>query len=95
MRNSKDEVFNKLIECEKEIQSLKTKVELVVKENAFLKELVHHLASRPAPYPPAMPLVAPHTTTIKQGCMICGVGADGKPYGYVCPRSDCPTRITC
>lgn len=26
------------------------------------------------------------------GCPVCGVGADGKPMGYVCPRNDCPTK---
>jgi hypothetical protein len=26
---------------------------------------------------------------------VCGMGADGKAYGYVCNRSDCPTRVTC
>ena len=31
----------------------------------------------------------------KCGCLVCGIGADGKAYGYVCPRSDCPTRVTC
>ena len=31
----------------------------------------------------------------KRGCRVCGIGADGKAYGYVCSRSDCPTRVTC
>ena len=31
----------------------------------------------------------------KCGCLVCGIGADGKAYGYVCSRSDCPTRVTC
>ena len=30
-----------------------------------------------------------------RGCPVCGMGADGKAYGYVCNRSDCPTRVTC
>lgn len=29
------------------------------------------------------------------GCRVCGIGADGKAMGYVCNRSDCPTRVTC
>lgn len=49
----KEDIIAKLVECEKEIQLMKDKVELVVKENTFLRELVHHLASRPAPYSPA------------------------------------------
>lgn len=32
---------------------------------------------------------------INKGCSVCGIGADGKPYGYVCTRNDCPTRVTC
>jgi hypothetical protein len=28
------------------------------------------------------------------GCRVCGIGGDGVAYGYVCNRSDCPTRIT-
>jgi len=31
----------------------------------------------------------------KRGCRVCGIGADGKAYGYVCSRSDCPIRVTC
>ena len=38
------------------------------------------------------PTIQPKVT---MGCPICGIGADGKAYGYVCNRSDCPTRITC
>jgi hypothetical protein len=30
-----------------------------------------------------------------RGCQVCGIGADGKAYGYVCNRDDCPTRVTC
>jgi hypothetical protein len=30
-----------------------------------------------------------------RGCKVCGIGSDGKPMGYVCSRTDCPTRITC
>jgi hypothetical protein len=26
-----------------------------------------------------------------RGCRVCGLGADGRVMGYVCPRSDCPT----
>lgn len=29
------------------------------------------------------------------GCKICGIGSDGKAYGYVCIREDCPTRVSC
>lgn len=30
----------------------------------------------------------------KFGCPECGMGADGKPTGYVCYNPKCPTRIT-
>jgi hypothetical protein len=30
-----------------------------------------------------------------RGCQVCGMGADGKAYGYVCNRSDCPMKVTC
>lgn len=29
------------------------------------------------------------------GCQVCGIGANNIAMGYVCYRSDCPTRITC
>lgn len=29
------------------------------------------------------------------GCRVCGIGGDGKAYGYVCYRGDCPTKVTC
>jgi len=28
-------------------------------------------------------------------CPLCGVGDGGKAMGYVCPRGDCPTKVTC
>jgi hypothetical protein len=30
-----------------------------------------------------------------RGCQVCGIGAQGETRGYVCPRSDCPTKINC
>jgi hypothetical protein len=29
-----------------------------------------------------------------RGCPVCGLGADGKPMSYVCPRAACPNRVT-
>jgi hypothetical protein len=43
----------------------------------------------PAPY---MPQAVP---PFPRGCPVCGIGANGEVMGYVCPRMDCPTRITC
>ena len=44
----------------------------------------------PAPMPPFPPV-----SQWKRGCAVCGIGAGGHAYGYACPRSDCPTRVTC
>lgn len=33
--------------------------------------------------------------SVNRGCRVCGIGSKGEPLGYVCPRTDCPTRITC
>lgn len=44
----------------------------------------------PTPMPPFPPV-----SLWKRGCAVCGIGAGGHAYGYVCPRSDCPTRVTC
>ena len=48
------------------------------------------------------PMVSPNTTfpfrpeySLSQGCPKCGIGADGKPMGYVCNRTDCPTGVSC
>lgn len=30
-----------------------------------------------------------------RGCQVCGIGRVGNAYGYVCPRGDCPMRVTC
>lgn len=47
------------------------------------------------PQEPAIPWGKAIGVEQKRGCRVCGIGADGKAYGYVCPRSDCPTRVTC
>lgn len=36
-----------------------------------------------------------HTQPIGQGCSVCGLGSEGKAWGYVCNNSGCPTRVTC
>lgn len=28
-----------------------------------------------------------------RGCRVCGLGAEGRVVGYVCPRGDCPTQV--
>jgi hypothetical protein len=39
--------------------------------------------------------VAEPTFFVRTGCRVCGVGDGGKAMGYVCPRSDCPMKVTC
>lgn len=29
------------------------------------------------------------------GCGVCGLGSNGEVTGYVCQRTNCPTRVTC
>lgn len=31
----------------------------------------------------------------ERGCRVCGIGANGTVFGYVCQRTDCPVGITC
>lgn len=35
-----------------------------------------------------------HTDPFSSGCGVCGIGRNGTAYGYVCNRSDCPTKTT-
>ena len=35
----------------------------------------------------------PWGKAIGAGCRVCGLGADGRAMGYVCPRGDCPTQV--
>ena len=55
-----------------------------------LRDALAEPVQEPAPMPPFPPV-----SQWKRGCAVCGLGADGKAYGYACPRSDCPTRVTC
>jgi hypothetical protein len=72
---------------------LRTERDMLRKENEYLKSLVDHLAARPLPNPNWTPNVITKPNTM--GCSTCGLGADGKATGYVCYRTDCPTRVTC
>jgi hypothetical protein len=65
----KDDIIKQLQMCEESIQLAKERLDTLEKENAVLRELVHHLASRPAPYiqPPQNPPIwhqgAPYKVT--------------------------------
>lgn len=43
-------------------------------------------------FPQTIP-VTPHSIPWNS-CSVCGMKFEG-PMGYVCPRSDCPTAVTC
>jgi hypothetical protein len=50
-------IITALEKLEKEMAELKLRIkelELIEKENVYLRELVHHLASRPTPYQPVI-----------------------------------------
>lgn len=43
--------------------------------------------------PPSHPLAGEHGFVIDKPLPTgCGIGSDGKPMGYACPRNDCPTK---
>ena len=51
-------IITALEKLEKEMVEIKLRLaelERLEKENVYLRELVNHLASRPAPYPPYQP----------------------------------------
>jgi hypothetical protein len=58
-------MVNVLQKLEEEMTELKLRIkelELIEKENEYLRELVHHLAARPAPYQPD-PYAPPYKVT--------------------------------
>jgi hypothetical protein len=55
------------------------------------RDAMNELATKPVwPTPPTMPSV--DGVDWDPACKVCGLKG---VMGYVCPRSDCPTRITC
>lgn len=95
MNKNEKEIYDSLQELSWVTMEIKTERDMLRKENEYLRELVHHLASRPAPYNPPQPNTLWPNTNTPKGCPKCGIGADGKAYGYVCSDSSCPTRVTC
>lgn len=45
-------------------------------------------------YPTTLPTQQPFTVKPWYGCAICNMDFKGA-MGYVCPRPDCPSRVTC
>jgi len=57
---TKDEIMKELVVLTEAVQNAKERLDALQKENEALRELVHHLASRPAPYVPvSVPQVNP------------------------------------
>jgi hypothetical protein len=48
----KEDVLREIERCENGIKSAYERLDALEKENIALRELVHHLASRPSPYVP-------------------------------------------
>lgn len=83
-----------------DVEALKRDKEQLEKENVFLKGLIDKLATPvvtnpntfrvpPNDWPTPQP---PYNMKAYTGCTTCGItGANG----YVCPRTDCPSRISC
>jgi hypothetical protein len=56
---------------------------------AALERIADALERQPLPVVPTVR--APYSKPL--GCGVCGAGADGKPLGYVCSRTDCPSSV--
>ena len=50
----KEDVLREIERCENGMKSAYERLDALEKENIALRELVHHLASRPSPYVPPM-----------------------------------------
>lgn len=56
----KEEIIKELAVLTEAVQNAKERLDALQKENEALRALVHHLASRPTPYPPTtVPQVSP------------------------------------
>ena len=60
----------------------------------YLKKMLDNLHPPKVPPLPSWP-PKEHWPPKTRGCTVCGIGSDGGTLGYVCPRGDCPSRITC
>ena len=74
-------------ELRAERDALKEQVKLLQEQNLRLTEAL----SKSQPPFPAPTVPAGYTP---KSCSVCGMNFNG-PMGYVCPRSDCPSRVTC
>jgi hypothetical protein len=93
MKMKKKEIIKELDILTEKVRHAQERMDVVQKENEYLKSLVNQLASR-IPHP--TPTWVQHSPVpLPKGCSTCGLGADGKVYGYVCNRTDCPTKVTC
>lgn len=90
-----------LKELHADVESLKRDNERLENENKFLQGLVDKLAQPLKPPPsgeynpweqgiPTWPIKSPYS--LNTGCQVCGLKGVN---GYVCPRTDCPTGVSC
>lgn len=56
---NKEQIIEVLKQCEESLKLAHKKLDELGTENKVLRELVHHLASRPAPYVPPTPYIQP------------------------------------
>lgn len=79
--------------------TLKERCAQLEKQVKLYADLITILAKDKVTIPPMINpnSVYPYRPDISlgQGCPKCGIGADGKPMGYACTRTDCPTGVTC
>jgi FtsZ-binding cell division protein ZapB len=59
----KEEIIKELAVLTEAVQNAKERLDALQRENEALRELVHHLASRPAPYQPKDPYGPPFVVT--------------------------------
>jgi hypothetical protein len=81
--------------CTEKMESLRDQIKILEGRIFSLEARLASTQPIRDPYT-AVPAWAPRPAgTMHSGCPVCSLGADGKPMGYVCPRNDCPSRITC
>ena len=95
MNKIEKEIYASLQELSQVAMELKTERDMLRKENEYLKSLIEKLTEKSTPYiSPPQPNTW-WTSNTPKGCPKCGIGSDGKAYGYVCSDPTCPTKVTC
>lgn len=100
--SDQNQVMNDLMQIHASIEGFKTKIEMLERENEFLRKLVETM-SKPVSNPdtfkvPGNPYTPyPWETTYgplkMPSCSVCGLSA--MTGGYVCPHMTCPMKSVC